>query len=121
MTGNSPWLAAAVSAVAMSGFGAIAWYLSDRCGRVRGLGRAAAAVIAAATAGLIVSELLDARVAEAWQRHPMATQVLGGLLLLAATVFLVDEVLQRRESQRWGPLAVHATREMSQAAASARV
>ena len=66
----------------------------------------------AALAAMSVADLVYPDLAEWWEKHPMTATGVAGLLLLAATVLLVEAVAQRLEDRRWRVPATVLTRDI---------
>ena len=65
---------------------------------------------------LAATDLLLACVADFWRDHAMFASLLSSGVLLGLTVAVVDEVMRRREADRWAFVAGAAYRELSTAA-----
>lgn len=81
--------------------------LEDR--RVIFAGAAGIALIVAA----VVSDLVSAGF---WERHALVTSILANVLVLAVTLAVVNELLERRDRRRWQLLAQHVLFGLVQAA-----
>jgi len=83
-------------------------------------GLAAAAVTALAVA-LIVLELVDRSMRRFWATHALTSDTVAGLLAVALTVLVVDQLVNRRQvGQQSRAIAAHAAIMLSQARRSVR-
>ncbi len=114
----SPGLA---TALVTMGFALTAYGAALRYARTGPRGSATAALVAGLTGALLTLELTAPSFASWWQARPLAAGVLASTLLLGATVFLIDEVISRRDRRRWQALSRHAVVQMHEAAVAARI
>jgi hypothetical protein len=54
-----------------------------------------------------------------WERHALVTSLLSSILVLAVTVVVVNEVIERRDQRRWNLLAQNVLFALTQAARAA--
>ncbi len=79
-------------------------------------GGVATAAVTALTVVLIVTDVADAGVRRFWSQHALTTDIVAGLLVLALTLLVVDQVLTRRQvAGRSRAVAAHAAIVMAQA------
>jgi hypothetical protein len=60
-------------------------------------GLLAAIVVTAVTAALVVLDIVDRDIRNFWMSQPLTTDTIAGLLVLAMTVLIVNQVLSRRQ------------------------
>jgi hypothetical protein len=81
----------------------------------------AAAAVTAVAAALVIADITVARFRHWWAAHALTTNTVTGLLVLAITVLVVNQVVRRRqERDRSRAVAAQAAILMSQARRSAR-
>jgi hypothetical protein len=51
-----------------------------------------------------------------WLRHPLFTSLVASLIVVAVTAAVLNEALERRQRQRWSPLAQYALFDLVQTA-----
>ena len=79
-------------------------------------GIAASVAIVAVTAGMVVLDITDASTRRWWGQHPFTSSTVAGLLVLALTVLVADQVIARRTvKNRAHATAAHAAIVFSQA------
>jgi hypothetical protein len=101
--------------------GATALVCTRRFASVSRIGQITITGIAFTTGALVGSELGDHTVRRFWQQRPLTAGLVVGLLTIAATVLLVDEIVARRDRRRWRSVALHALTELREVAVSARI
>jgi hypothetical protein len=75
---------------------------------------AIAATVGAAVIGLAAAS--DFLVSSFWSSHAMLTSLIASLLVLAVTVVVLNEVLERRDRKRWSVLAQYVLFQLVQSA-----
>lgn len=84
-------------------------------------GGIAAAVVTALTLALIVLDLTDGSVRRFWGSHALTSDTVAGLLAVALTVLVVDQLVNRRHvGEQSRAIAAHAAIMLSQARRSVR-
>ncbi len=64
--------------------------------------RIGAALALLLVAGAVASDLLDGRF---WAAHPIITSLLASLLVIVISAAVINELIERRDRQRWMVLA----------------
>jgi hypothetical protein len=66
-------------------------------------------VTVAVVVSLVTTDVVNNSVRRYWLGHSMASAIISGLVLVAATVLVLDELLQRRETAKYRRLATEAS------------
>jgi len=72
-----------------------------------------AGAVIALTVVLVLTELLFGSVRAFWVEHPITAALVGFAVTLALTVMVIDELLERRASERWGFVGEIAIKKLS--------
>ena len=73
-------------------------------------------LVIAAALGVVVAAASDFLIGSFWGSHAMLTSLIASLLVLAVTVVVLNEVLDRRDRRRWSVLAQHVLFQLVQCA-----
>jgi hypothetical protein len=82
----------------------------------RGQARIAIAVVTSVVLAVVLLELLDGGVRRFWSDHPLTADTLAGVLVVAITVVVVDQIIRYRQIQEQSQaIGAHAAIMLSQA------
>jgi rRNA maturation endonuclease Nob1 len=65
---------------------------------------------------IVAAAISDFLVGSFWQRHTLLTSLLANLVVVAVTVIVINELVERRDRERWSLLAQHVLFSLVQSA-----
>jgi hypothetical protein len=111
----------AISAGGACVLAAATWLVASRYSRKAAPARLAVTVTFALGAGLVLTEIEYRSLRHWWEAHPIAAGTSTSIVILGATILLVDDVVKRYELARWRPVAISASRDLASSAGMLRI